>query len=67
MRSKIDAVKIAMASGISTFLGKATIPNILGDAVRGEAKGTYFEVTNETVNLNQKNNGLLSIPVLRVK
>ncbi|PGT90711.1 glutamate 5-kinase [Bacillus sp. AFS040349] len=54
MRSKIDAVKIAMASGISTFLGKATIPNILGDAVRGEAKGTYFEVTNETVNLNQK-------------
>lgn len=54
MRSKIDAVKIAMASGISTFLGKASLPNILGDAVRGEAKGTYFEVTNETVNLNQK-------------
>ncbi|MGQ4666764.1 glutamate 5-kinase [Metabacillus halosaccharovorans] len=54
MRSKIDAVKIAMASGISTFLGKASIANILTEAVRGDAKGTYFEVTNETVNLNRK-------------
>ncbi|MDQ0229421.1 glutamate 5-kinase [Metabacillus malikii] len=54
MKSKIDAVKIAMASGISTFLGKASIPNILGDAVKGLAKGTYFEATNETINLNQK-------------
>ncbi|PMC35309.1 glutamate 5-kinase [Bacillus sp. UMB0899] len=54
MRSKIDAVKIAMASGISTFLGKASIANILTEAVSGEAKGTYFEVTNETVNLNRK-------------
>ncbi|APH05605.1 glutamate 5-kinase [Bacillus weihaiensis] len=54
MKSKIDAVKIAMASGISTFLGKATITNILGDAVNGDARGTYFEVTNETINLNQK-------------
>ncbi|WP_197089516.1 glutamate 5-kinase [Bacillus sp. SA1-12] len=54
MKSKIDAVKIAMASGISTFLGKASIQNILGDAVNGIARGTYFEVTNETINLNQK-------------
>lgn len=54
MKSKIDAVKIAMASGISTFLGKATVSNILGDAVNGDARGTYFEVTDETVNLNQK-------------
>lgn len=54
MKSKIDAVKIAMASGISTFLGKASIPNILIDAVSGKAKGTYFEVTDDTVNLNQK-------------
>ncbi|WP_299089373.1 glutamate 5-kinase [uncultured Metabacillus sp.] len=54
MKSKIDAVKIAMASGISTFLGKASIQNILGDAVKGVARGTYFEVTNESINLNQK-------------
>ncbi|MGM7720015.1 glutamate 5-kinase [Metabacillus sp. Hm71] len=54
MKSKIDAVKIAMASGISTFLGKASIQNILGDAIKGVARGTYFEVTNESINLNQK-------------
>lgn len=54
MKSKIDAVKIAMASGIRTFLGKATISNILNDAVQGTAKGTYFEVSTETVNLDQK-------------
>lgn len=54
MKSKIDAVKIAMASGISTFLGKATISNILNDAVEGTAKGTYFEVSTEMVNLDQK-------------
>ncbi len=54
MKSKIDAVRIAMASGISTFLGKATSSNILNDAVQGTAKGTYFEVSNESVNLDQK-------------
>lgn len=54
MKSKIDAVKIAMASGITTFLGKASIANILVDAVNGIARGTYFDITNETKNLNQK-------------
>ncbi|WP_246939639.1 glutamate 5-kinase [Bacillus pinisoli] len=55
MKSKIDAVKIAMASGISTFLGKAGIPNIIKDAVNRSAIGTYFEQTEEhAVNLNQK-------------
>ncbi len=42
MKSKIAAVKIAMASGIPTFLGKAGIKNIVGDAINGTAKGTYF-------------------------
>jgi glutamate 5-kinase len=54
MKSKIDAVKIAMASGITTFLGKASIANILVDAVKGIARGTYFDIINETKNLNQK-------------
>ncbi|MBD8070523.1 glutamate 5-kinase [Bacillus sp. PS06] len=54
MKSKIDAVKIAMALGINTFLGKASHPNILIDAVHQEAKGTYFEATDDTVCLNQK-------------
>jgi glutamate 5-kinase len=54
MKSKIDAVKIAMALGINIFLGKASNPNILIDAVHQKAKGTYFEVENNTVCLNQK-------------
>ncbi|MBM7659248.1 glutamate 5-kinase [Bacillus mesophilus] len=55
MKSKIDAVKIAMASGITTFLGKAGVPNIIKDAVNKTAIGTYFEQSKEhAVNLNQK-------------
>ncbi|MFC0272577.1 glutamate 5-kinase [Metabacillus herbersteinensis] len=54
MKSKIDAAKIAMASGISTFLGKAGVPNILIDAVNHTAKGTYFETEKNTLNLNHK-------------
>jgi glutamate 5-kinase len=55
MKSKIDAVKIAMASGITTFLGKAGVPNIIKDAVSKTAVGTYFEQSKEhPVSLNQK-------------
>jgi glutamate 5-kinase len=54
MRSKIDAFKIALASGIPSFLGKATTANILYDAVYQKAIGTYFEVTDSTINLNSK-------------
>ncbi|TYR80675.1 glutamate 5-kinase [Priestia megaterium] len=54
MRSKIDAFKIAMASGIPSFLGKAGVANILTDAVSGQAIGTYFESDDDAVNLSQK-------------
>jgi glutamate 5-kinase len=54
MKSKIDAVKIAMASGIPAFLGKSGVRNILMDAVKQTAKGTYFESNDDTINLNQK-------------
>ncbi|MFD2925027.1 glutamate 5-kinase [Halobacillus naozhouensis] len=54
MKSKIDAFKITMASGISSFLGKASTNNIVYDAVYRNAVGTYFEPTPEQVNLNQK-------------
>lgn len=58
MKSKIDAVKIAMASGIPTFLGKAGVPNILVDAVNREAKGTYF-VSKTKLDLDQKRQWIL--------
>ncbi|TFE03362.1 glutamate 5-kinase [Jeotgalibacillus sp. R-1-5s-1] len=54
MRSKIDAFKISMASGIPSFLGKAGVPNILVDAVYETARGTYFGVTELDINLDHK-------------
>ncbi|PPA71885.1 glutamate 5-kinase [Jeotgalibacillus proteolyticus] len=52
MRSKIDAFKISMASGIPSFLGKAGVPQILVDAVNEEARGTYFDVKEPELNLD---------------
>ena len=54
MKSKIEAVKIAMASNIAAFLGKASTKNIVVDAVLGKAKGTYFKTKTPSLNLNQK-------------
>lgn len=54
MKSKIDAFKISMASGIASFLGKANTPNIVYDAVYRDAVGTYFEITTDAENLDQK-------------
>ena len=54
MKSEIEAVKIAMASNIATFLGNASTANIVVDAVSGKAKGTYFKAETPSVNLNQK-------------
>jgi glutamate 5-kinase len=54
MRSKIDAFKISMASGIPSFLGKSGTPNIIYDAVQATAKGTYFELEDQNVNLDLK-------------
>jgi glutamate 5-kinase len=54
MKSKIEAVRIAMASNIITFLGKTSTTNIVIDAVLGKAKGTYFKAETPSINLNQK-------------
>ena len=54
MKSKIEAVKISMASGIPTFLGNASTQNISVDAVSGKARGTYFIKETPSVYLDQK-------------
>lgn len=54
MRSKIDAFKISMASGIPSFLGRSGVHNILVDAVNEKAHGTYFKVKEPELNLNHK-------------
>ncbi|MCY8977550.1 glutamate 5-kinase [Bacillus atrophaeus] len=53
MRSKLDAFKIVMASGIKGFLGQADSPDILRHAVTELAEGTYFEAEG-TLPLNHK-------------
>ncbi|AJD91139.1 gamma-glutamyl kinase [Jeotgalibacillus malaysiensis] len=54
MRSKIDAFKISMASGIPSFLGKAGVNNIIVEAVNETARGTYFDIEKIDVNLDRK-------------
>jgi len=54
MKSKIEAVKIAMAAGIDSFLGKACCEDIMMNAVNGTAKGTYFEQEPDALNLDDK-------------
>ncbi|RNA68592.1 glutamate 5-kinase [Alteribacter keqinensis] len=54
MRSKIDAFKISMASGIPSFLGRSGVKNILIDAVDETARGTYFSCEETVHNLDHK-------------
>jgi glutamate 5-kinase len=54
MKSKIEAAKIAMVSGITTFLGNASKKNIAIDAVVGKAIGTYFQAETPSIHLNQR-------------
>ncbi|PAD34841.1 glutamate 5-kinase [Terribacillus saccharophilus] len=54
MKSKLDAFKIAMASGIKGFLGDATEEDIIYSSVLGEADGTYFEADQDMDYLNRK-------------
>ncbi|MBG9446565.1 glutamate 5-kinase [Cytobacillus firmus] len=54
MKSKIQAVKIAMAAGIDSFLGKAGTENILMEAVENRARGTYFTPEPDAFNLDNE-------------
>ena len=54
MQTKIKAVKIALASGIPSFIGNANKDNIAYDAVYGKAKGTYFMVKTKKISLNHQ-------------
>ncbi|KKB73174.1 MULTISPECIES: glutamate 5-kinase [Bacillus] len=54
MKSKLDAFKITMASGIKGFLGSAGCPDILHEALKGTARGTYFKPNADSRILNHK-------------
>jgi glutamate 5-kinase len=56
--------QISMASGIPAFLGKSGVPGIIGQAVKKEAKGTYFEpVKQNTLSPKQQWIAFNSVPV----
>jgi glutamate 5-kinase len=42
MRSKIEAAKVAIHSGVPVFLGNGQKPGILQDAINRHREGTYF-------------------------
>ncbi|MCA1832228.1 MAG: glutamate 5-kinase [Actinomycetota bacterium] len=42
MASKIEAVRIATASGVGVVIANARRPNVIADIVRGKPVGTYF-------------------------
>lgn len=54
MKSKIEAVKMAMTFGITTFLGHAAQKHVVRDAVMGSAKGTYFKGCTPSISMNHK-------------
>ncbi|MGD7008175.1 glutamate 5-kinase [Metabacillus sp. 84] len=54
MKSKIDAFKMTMASGIPAFLGKSGVRGLIKDAVDGTAKGTYFNPSADNGSLDHR-------------
>lgn len=49
MRSKIDAVKIAVTSGVPVFICNAEEKGVLEKALANSAKGTYFEACRSSL------------------
>lgn len=54
MTTKIEAAKITLSSGIASFVGNASSPSIIVDAVEGRAKGTYFVPKKQNRMLSQR-------------
>ncbi|CAM4216286.1 glutamate 5-kinase [Paenibacillus tarimensis] len=62
MRSKIEAARIAMRGGVSTFIGRASEPGDLLSAVRGSGKGTYFDTSLHSLSVKKQWLGFHSTP-----
>ncbi|GAA3405040.1 glutamate 5-kinase [Paenibacillus hodogayensis] len=54
MRSKIDAARIATSGGVPVFIGRATEPEDILEAVRGTGKGTYFDTSAHTLSTKKQ-------------
>jgi glutamate 5-kinase len=66
MRSKIEAARIAMGGGVSTFIGRVAEPGDLAAAVAGQGRGTYFAGSLHSLPAKKQWIGFLSVPQGRV-
>lgn len=62
MRSKIEAARIAVRGGVSTFIGRALDVDDLKLAVNGNGKGTYFETNLRSMPMKKQWVGFHSLP-----
>lgn len=63
MKSKMAAIKMAMSSGITTFLGNASRKNIIVEAVLGKARGSYFKSGSPSTQFRHKQDQKYSIVI----
>jgi len=66
MRSKIEAARIAMRGGVTAFVGRATEPKDILNAVLGNGRGTYFDTQLHNLTMKKQWVGFHSLPKGRV-
>lgn len=62
MRSKIEAARIAMRSGVHAFIGKVQQGGDLSLAVQGIGRGTYFDTKLHSLSMKKQWLGFHSVP-----
>ncbi|MFC5699950.1 glutamate 5-kinase [Cohnella faecalis] len=66
MRSKIEAARIAMQGGVSTFIGSVADEGDLKAAFAGSGRGTYFSSSLHSLSSKKQWIGFLSVPQGRI-
>jgi len=62
MRSKIEAARIAMRGGVTTFIGRVQQPGELLLALNGNGRGTYFDTEEHSLPMKKQWLGFHSTP-----
>jgi len=63
MRSKIEAARIAMRGGVTTFIGRVQYVGELPSAILGNGRGTYFDTEKTSLPMKKQWLGFHSSPV----
>ncbi|MCR8660620.1 glutamate 5-kinase [Paenibacillus endoradicis] len=63
MRSKIEAARIAMRGGVTTFIGRVQHAGELPSAILGRGRGTYFDTEETSLPMKKQWLGFHSTPV----